>query len=209
MKPLTRSDVMAAISRRHSSANRSIFVLDGIFDATAIASIFRWFRQRPFHHHDADREDTMAFRHWITLFSPATDQVMSIPVLGRMAEAAQICFRIPQLSPTRAHGYCVPYGDVHFSHKDFGENAGVSVVYFADPEWREDWGGEMLFHGPSGEPEIAVRPRPGRMVVFRGDIPHRGGTPTRIAPPRHTLVVRLDTGGSRGHRTEHKPVAEG
>ena len=47
------------------------------------------------------------------------------------------------------------------------------------------------------EPEIVVMPRPGRLVIARGAMLHRGNVPTRVCyEERYTLAYKLNSLGA-------------
>ncbi len=49
------------------------------------------------------------------------------------------------------------------------------------------------------DPQFVVGPKPGRLVIFDGAIPHAGRPPTRICfAPRYTYAMKfeLERGGS-------------
>ena len=56
-----------------------------------------------------------------------------------------------------------------------------------------EWGGETLFFNSIMDAEVAVSPRPGRLVVFDGAIIHVGRPPNRVCyAPRYTLAFKLE-----------------
>jgi SM-20-related protein len=189
---IDRETITPHISRYVRLSGKSIFVLDGVFAPSQQHSAYRWLLQLPYQLHDVDSLQTMSYRHWISVFSPIADYYEAVPIINQLVKIARALFRSKHLSITRSHSYCVPYGDVQFAHQDFDTGKGVTGLYFANTEWREEWGSEMLFFGKSGEAEIAIAPKPGRIIVFRGDLKHRAGAPFRTCPnARYTLVVRL------------------
>ena len=69
---------------------------------------------------------------------------------------------------------------------------GVTALYFANPEWQDDWQGETVFYDRAGEPFHAVAPKPGRVLVFDGGIVHRGGVPSRKCfEPRLSVAFKF------------------
>ncbi len=185
-------DLRKHITRTIRLSGKSIFAIDGVLDVPEQLSCLRWMTQLPYYHHDVDTQESRRFRHWIKVFSPAADFASAFPIIALLARAGRECFRGSSLKVTRAHAYCISDGDVQFTHRDFQDLAGITVLYFANFAWDQNWGSEMLFYGRSGEAEVAVEPKPGRIIVFRGDLLHRAGVPSKIAEqPRYTLVVRL------------------
>ena len=88
----------------------------------------------------------------------------------------------------RIHVNCLPYGDLLRTHEDGWPGAALTGLYFANAGWHTDWQGELIICDPLGESLYAVEPRPGRMVLFPGEIPHRAGAPSR-ACYAHRLTI--------------------
>ena len=91
------------------------------------------------------------------------------------------------------------YGERQLTHAD-GDV--VTALFFANPEWNPDWLGETFFYD-STEVEVlaAVTPRPGRLVLFDGRIPHRGGVPLRSCfLPRVVVVFKWALSASESGR---------
>lgn len=65
------------------------------------------------------------------------------------------------------------------------------MLYYANPEWKEEWGGETLFmNDDQTDIEFASIYKPGRIVVFDGGIPHTIRSPSILAPTyRFTLSM--------------------
>ena len=82
------------------------------------------------------------------------------------------------------------FEDLQNAHTDLVP--GITSLYFANYEWNDDWHGETLLYGSSGEPIYAVAPKPGRLLMFAGDIVHRGGVPSRACfEPRLSVAFKF------------------
>jgi Rps23 Pro-64 3,4-dihydroxylase Tpa1-like proline 4-hydroxylase len=110
-------------------------------------------------------------------------------LLGRAAEFAR-WFGIDGLVPDESlHG-----GGVHVSgpgdylqcHLDYARHPykpelerRVNAIYYAVPEWREQWGGATCLYAPDGETVLSrVYPKPGRLFVFEvNDLAYHGVEP--------------------------------
>ncbi|MBS2016739.1 MAG: 2OG-Fe(II) oxygenase [Deltaproteobacteria bacterium] len=78
--------------------------------------------------------------------------------------------------------YCnlIVYGDMTFPHRDCEpEQSDVTALYYVNTEWKKEWAGETLYYDADGNTALAVNPRPGRLVLFRGGIEHNTGIPSR------------------------------
>ena len=85
------------------------------------------------------------------------------------------------------------YGDCPTIHVDHDAAGNFTVLYYANLEWRPEWSGETVFYTPQRDEIVkAVLPKPGRIAVFDGRIPHVAREPNRIAPVvRYTIAMKL------------------
>jgi len=74
---------------------------------------------------------------------------------------------------------CLPYGDLLTTHQDGSPGASLTGLYFGNPEWQTSWQGGLILCDPAGDSLYAILPRPGRIALFPGGIPHRTGAPSR------------------------------
>ena len=88
------------------------------------------------------------------------------------------------------------YGDMYYAHRDCSVQARhVTALYYANLDWQPDWGGETIFYNDNEDAEVVVSPRPGRLVVARGAILHRGTVPTRAChEERYTIAYKMLSG---------------
>jgi hypothetical protein len=79
-----------------------------------------------------------------------------------------------------------------FPHLDYKND--YTVMVFLNSTWKDGWGGEFQFSekGDSNVPPLkSIDYIPGRIILFRGDIPHRGLGPKVKKVVRKSLVFRL------------------
>jgi len=58
-------------------------------------------------------------------------------------------------------------------------------------DWHYKYGGETLFYSEK-DTRLAVLPKPGRFVIFPGNIEHKGSIATRIwKEPRLSLALKF------------------
>jgi len=62
-----------------------------------------------------------------------------------------------------------PYGTVHESHTD--SDQGITIMYYLNHHWSIENAGETVFH-KDGDIIRSIIPKPGRVVVFDGNIKH-------------------------------------
>ena len=67
-------------------------------------------------------------------------------------------------------------------HRDNRPNeAGTTVLMFCNEHWATCWGGELVFYDHAKEDVImSVLPKPGRIVIFDGHIPHSARSPSAL-----------------------------
>ncbi|WP_322367158.1 2OG-Fe(II) oxygenase [Pseudomonas sp. Teo4] len=65
-------------------------------------------------------------------------------------------------------------------HRDnLAHESGNTIVLFCNDFWATSWGGELTFCNNSKDDLIAaVLPKPGRITIFKGQIPHRARCPS-------------------------------
>jgi hypothetical protein len=91
-------------------------------------------------------------------------------------------------------GYCnmMLFGHLGGMHRDcsLGWND-LSALYFVCPEWKANWGGELHMFDKSGDAQLAIAPRPGRLVLFRGKSLHSATAPSVICTvPRFSIALK-------------------
>jgi hypothetical protein len=128
----------------------------------------------------------------------AAAQLSNNVFLQNLRRIAEELFPGEQLHDQRAYVNSSVYGDSYYVHRDCPENEShVTALYYANLEWQADWGGDTIFYNDDYDAELVVSPRPGRVVVARGAILHRGTVPTRACyEERLTLAYKLNSGES-------------
>jgi SM-20-related protein len=84
------------------------------------------------------------------------------------------------------------FGDMLYAHRDSRRPGDITALLFANPKWKPEWGGELLFFDDRHDAIACVSPRPGRVAIFTGDLLHSGTPPTRVCyAPRLTFVFKF------------------
>jgi len=105
---------------------------------------------------------------------------------------------LPQFTSTkyklnRAYINNSNFSTVDKMHVDAPNNNEYTLLYYANIKWDINWGGETLFYDNSAKEIIAsIIPKPGRVVLFQGTIPH-SARPVQIHCPedRYTIALKL------------------
>ena len=58
-----------------------------------------------------------------------------------------------------------------------------TVILYLNYEWHPNWGGETIFYDHNLDAQRIVTPKPGRVLMFDGRLPHTGRPPT----PRYMM----------------------
>ncbi len=78
-------------------------------------------------------------------------------------------------------------------HQDIAEDASrpshYTALIYCNRDWKLEWAGETLFFDADGEITGGVMPKPGRLVIIRGDPPHVGRSVSRICPTDRRVLV--------------------
>ena len=148
--------------------------------------------QAAFKRTEVARPDTAGYKHWVTEIAVSALQQQPIQRLTMDALAAFDPHRA-HYAPYRAYTNVASYGDVLFTHRDcLPGQRDLTALWYVCAEWDFEWGGETVFFDEAGEIACSVRPKPGRLVLFDGDILHAGRPPSRICyHPRYTLAIKL------------------
>jgi hypothetical protein len=178
-------------TRRHCIEGRDVRVYDGLLELQHIHGLTAALQAGAFTRTEAARPDTTAFLHWVLAIPMHTATQLAVyqPTLTAAGEfAADTAYKIYRC-------YCnyAAYGDMLFTHTDCPPGAGeLTALWFITPEWNVEWGGETVFFDSSMDAQVAVSPRPGRLVLFDGTLTHVGRPPNRICfAPRFTLAYKL------------------
>ena len=178
--------------RRHDIGKRAIFVVDGLFDEQFIRMVHHYMSRLQFALSGYDTPQTKHLLHWNHEFD--LENLPSIPLIpelvSRTVAVSTELFSSSRLQLQRMHCNAQNYGDMQNVHTDL--TPGVTALYFANPLWETDWMGETIFYNDDNEPLYAVIPKPGRLLIFTGDIMHRGGVPSRqCLAPRLSVAFKF------------------
>ena len=185
---------MSSPTRIAKVSGRDVFVFDGLVPAEESALYSSAITKAAFKRTESARADTVEYRHWVCEM-PLENLPRS--VLGQATERVVAQVRPGErFVPYRVYTNFASFGDTLLTHVDAVPDAReLTALWFLCEQWDKEWGGETLFYDDSGDAEIAVSPRPGRMVLFDGAIRHAGKPPNRNCPVgRYTFAIKLRAG---------------
>lgn len=182
--------------RRLEVDGRPLCVYDG--HLPDVDAYVRGLARAAFTRTEVARPETADYKHWATEIK--LDALSRQPILAitQRAVAGFVSQDVGAYRPYRAYTNVAGFGDMLFTHTDcLPEQHDLTALWYLCDSWDTEWGGETVFYDQHDEIAYAVRPRPGRLVVFDGAIKHAGRPPSRTCyAPRYTLAVKFErTGG--------------
>jgi Rps23 Pro-64 3,4-dihydroxylase Tpa1-like proline 4-hydroxylase len=182
---------MNAPLRTASVEGHEIFVFDDLVSSEEAARYYNAITKAAFTRNETARRDSLEFKHW----------VCEMP-LENLARASLWPATEKAIATVRANDRFVPYrcytnfasfGDVLLTHVDALPNTReMTALWFLCDRWDTEWGGETLFYDSTGDAQLAVSPKPGRLLLFDGAIRHAGKPPNRNCPiGRYTFAIKL------------------
>lgn len=185
------TDAQFQPTRTGSVEGRDVFVFDGLMSAGDLGQYVEALERSQFTRTEVARSDTGEHRHWICeLPLPNLSQ---LPLWLATERAVAQVRPGERYRPDRAYTNYATFGDMLHAHRDCGpDQRELTALWFLSNQWDPEWGGETMFFDGSGDAMFCVSPRPGRLVLFDGAIPHAGRPPSRICyAPRYTFAIKL------------------
>ena len=173
-------------------SGRELFICDNFVEPAMVAKIGEIVKTLRYQRKEKSRADVPAS----AASADIADALLTTdPFFLRLKSIAQEMIGEP-LRDQRAYVNNSVYGDMYYVHRDCSAHRRhVTALYYANLEWQPDWGGETIFYNDENEAEMVVSPRPGRVVVARGAILHRGTVPTRACyEERYTIAYKMLSG---------------
>lgn len=105
---------------------------------------------------------------------------------------------IKKYVPSETYGFARGYvnlgihGDVNHMHLDgkLGYSC-KTLLYYANRHWEYNWGGNTVFYDDEGNAKTSVEIKPGRIVIFDGNIPHTVMPMNSRCSPSYRFTVAL------------------
>jgi hypothetical protein len=182
---------VTAPSRAAQVQGRDVFVFDGLIPPEESTRYFQTLGRASFTRTEYARPDSQDFRHWVC--EMPLENLPKISLWPALQAAVATVRPGEQYHPYRVYTNFASYGDQLLTHVDALPGAReLTALWFLCERWDTEWGGETLFYDDSGDAQLAVSPRPGRLLLFDGAIRHAGKPPNRNCPvARYTLAIKL------------------
>ncbi len=177
---------------RHAHVEgRDVFVFDGLIEDGDLAAYAEALERAAFTRTEFAKPETVDYKHWASEMPLAN--LVRLPLWPATESALGHARPGETYQPYRAYTNYAAYGDMLYTHVDCGpEQRGITALWFLSTRWEPEWGGETMFFDKSGDAMFCASPRPGRLVLFDGAIPHVGRPPSRICfAPRYSFAVKF------------------
>jgi SM-20-related protein len=173
-------------------SGRELFICDDFIDPAMVQTIAGIVKTLRYQRKEKSRADVPASASSADI---ADALLTGDPFFLRLKSVAQEMIG-ETLRDQRAYVNNSVYGDMYYAHRDCSvHRQHVTLLYYANLEWQPDWGGETIFYNDNEDAEVVVSPKPGRLVVARGAILHRGTVPTRACyEERYTIAYKMLSG---------------
>jgi Rps23 Pro-64 3,4-dihydroxylase Tpa1-like proline 4-hydroxylase len=129
----------------------------------------------------------------VDLLSSDVPALAEITALIRSAAFARFCENVTGLSGLELStlaATCYRPGDFFTRHTD--NAARLDFEWNFTKDWRSDWGGQVLFHSPSGDIEGGIMPRLNDLALYAGDQPRSvASVAAYAAGPRFSISGRF------------------
>jgi SM-20-related protein len=170
---------------------RPLRVFDGLLPD--VAQYVEGLDRAAFTRTEMARPETADHKHWAT--EVRLDALTRQPIF-QITERALKVFSDAKFAyrPYRAYTNVASFGDMLFTHTDcLPDQHDLTALWYLCERWDIEWGGETLFYDTHGEIACAIRPLPGRLVIFDGAIRHVGRPPNRICyTARYTFAIKFE-----------------
>jgi SM-20-related protein len=178
-------------TRAVSIGGRDVCVYDDLVPVEEAARYYRAISQASFTRTESARADTAEYRHWVCEMPLENLPRTSLWLATERAVAA--LRPNERFLPYRVYTNYASYGDTLLTHVDAPfEARELTALWYLCESWDREWGGETLFYDDAGDAQIAVSPKPGRLVLFDGAVRHAGKPPNRNCPiGRYTFAIKL------------------
>ena len=177
---------------RHGQVEgRDVFVFDGLVSDADLAQYVEALERSPFTRTEFAKQETAEYKHWVSELPLAN--VTLLPLWPPTERAVAHARPGERYQPYRAYTNYTAYGDMLYTHSDCRpDGRELTALWFLSKHWEPEWGGETMFFDASGDALFCASPKPGRLVMFDGAIPHVGRPPSRICyTPRYTFAIKL------------------
>lgn len=179
-----------------------VIIIDDLFPEWFIEHVnyqvfntYSWFYGHTSNYHEDPKYDIGADPNWAEV--PAFKQHINPP---NSPNAHDSCWQMIWNAVANLIPFELEVGEILVNGQQYIHNTvphtdcecdnGISVIYYPNREWKEEWGGPTVVEVTPGE-WTPIMPKPGRVAIFKGNIPHHGLPPNESYKGlRATLVYK-------------------
>jgi Rps23 Pro-64 3,4-dihydroxylase Tpa1-like proline 4-hydroxylase len=165
-----------------------IEVYDNLYSNEFIQDVYDYVRKFPFENVEIDTEETHISQ------GKSQDFDVKFQVQDEMMKKIEEKFKhriAKNLKPYRVYCNKIINIDTPQSHYDSKYDTDTTVLYYVNPEYNYNWGGETMFYDEDKELIKAVMPRPGRVAIFPANILHSARSfALYVTEPRYTIAFK-------------------
>ncbi|HYJ35505.1 MAG TPA: 2OG-Fe(II) oxygenase [Rhizomicrobium sp.] len=178
--------------RKSMIAGRELFVCDGMVEPLMQQHIGSLVKRL---HYVRSEKSRAGVPGLVAVCDIAPETIPNDNFLRGLRQTVERLLPNEHFTDQRAYVNCSIYGDTYYIHRDCAPHERhVTALYYANLEWQADWGGETIYYNDDEDAEFAITPRPGRLVIARGALLHRGNVPNRNCyEERYTLAYKLNS----------------
>lgn len=182
------------IIRKSIISGRELFVCDGMVDPILQQQVGALVKNL---HYVRTEKSRAGVPGYVAICDIVKERISSDAFLRGLRQIVESLLPNEQFTDQRAYVNSSVYGDTYYIHRDcLPHERNVTALYYANLEWQADWGGETIYYNDDEDAEAAITPRPGRLVIARGALLHRGNVPARNCyEERYTLAYKLNSLG--------------
>ena len=173
-------------SARTSSLKEEVYVIDNLFPEWFIDYVHDHTIHAPAWLFGRTSQSNDKNDHWDEELN-SDGFVREVPAFSQQifppnaANAGDSCFKMiyeafSKSLPDHDLHEIVVNGQQHFHntifHRDSMDEKYCTVIYYVNKDWQESWGGETIVR--TSDENVKVLPIPGRVVLFKGKLPHMG-----------------------------------
>lgn len=168
------------------SGKRFINVYDDVFSYQDRFNLINFFKKSLYRPTSGDTYDEEQFYSSFSVLDVKNSGIKSMPGFKEIGEK----FNIFDKNVKQIRVNLTTPAEKNRIHAD---GFGITLLYYANLEWKVDWGGHTLFLDESlQEVEFVSLYKPNRVVVFDGSIPHMIMTPSNLCPTlRYSFVIQI------------------
>lgn len=182
---------MSAPTRTAQVDGHDIFVFDDLVPAEEAAIYARAIVGASFTRSETALPEHTEYRHWVCEMP-----LQNLPRTSLWLATEKVVAQLrpdERFLPYRVYTNFASFGDVLLTHFDaLPDTRELTALWYLCEQWDVEWGGETMFFDSKGDAQLAVTPKPGRLLLFDGAIRHAGRPPNRNCPVgRYTFAVKL------------------